>query len=162
VFSRGKAVRTPFTATIIDGMRPQTVGRVLGVGLRIAGRMAGQRLAGSGGSASAPVTVAGVGGPGTTRVSVRQAGRTTGSVSGGVARGIGGFLRPFRRVGGIVLLEVAGVFFFLFVLVFGNWAWKLRAQYAQGPEHMKFLVYAGMCVVFLYLALSSFWRARRR
>jgi hypothetical protein len=123
--------------------------------------MAGQRLSGSGGAAT-PVTVAGVGGPGTTRVSARQAGRTTRAVSGGVARGIGGFLRPFRRVGGIVLLEVTGVFFFLFVLVFGNWAWKLRAQYAHGPDHMRFLVYGGMCVVFLYLTLSSFWRARRR
>ena len=153
---------TPFTATIIDGMRPQTVGRVLGVGLRIAGRMAGQRLAGNGSSASTPVTVAGVGGPATTRVSARQAGRTTRAVSGGVARGIGGFLRPFRRVGGIVFLEVTGVFFFLFVLVFGNWAWKLRAQYGHGPEHTRFLVYAGMCVAFLYLTLSSFWRARRR
>jgi hypothetical protein len=108
------------------------------------------------------VTVAGVGGPATTRVSARQAGRTTRAVSGGVAKGIGGFLRPFRRVGGIVFLEVTGVFFFLFVLVFGNWAWKLRAQYAHGPDHMRFLVYGGMCVAFLYLTLSSFWRARRR
>jgi hypothetical protein len=143
-------------------MRPQTVGRVLGIGLRIAGRMAGQRLAGTGGSPSAPVTVAGVGGPGTTRISARQAGRTTRAVSGGVARGIGGFLRPFHRIGGTILLEVTGVFFFLFVLVFGNWAWKLRAQYAHGPEHMRFLVYAGMCMLFLYLSISSFWRARRR
>ena len=155
-------MRTPFTATIIDGMRAQTVGRVLGVGLRIAGRMAGQRLAGSGGSGSTPVTVAGVGGPGTTRASGHQAGRTTRAVSGGVARGIGGFLRPFGRVGGTILLEVTGVFFFLFVLVFGNWAWKLREQYVQGPEHLRFLVYAGMCAIFLYLTVSSFWRARRR
>jgi len=124
--------------------------------------MAGQRLAGSNGSPSAPVTVAGVGGPGTTRTSARQAGRTTRAVSGGVARGLGGFFRPFRRVGGIVLLEVTGVFFLLFVLVFGNWAWKLRAQYAHGPDHLRFLVYAGMGVLFLYLTVSSFWRARRR
>jgi hypothetical protein len=124
--------------------------------------MAGQRLAGSGGSASTPVTVAGVGGPGTSRVSARQAGRTTRAVSGGLAKGLGGFFRPFRRVGGIVFLEVTGVFFFLFVLVFGNWAWKLHTQYAHGPEHTRFLVYAGMCAAFLYLSVSSFWRARRR
>lgn len=142
-------------------MRPQTVGRVLGVGLRIAGRMAGQRLAGSG-SAAAPVTVAEVGGPATSRVSARHAGQATRAVSGGLARGVGGFLKPFRRVGGIVMLEVTGLFFFLFVLVFGNWAWKMRAQYAHGPEHVRFLVYAGMCLLFLYLSLSSFWRARRR
>ena len=47
-------------------MKPQTIGRVLGIGVRVAGRMAGQRLAGatqaasgnsSGGTASRPVTI---------------------------------------------------------------------------------------------------------
>jgi hypothetical protein len=122
--------------------------------------MAGQRLAGSG--ASAPVTVAGVGGPATSRGSGRQAGRTTARVGGSVARGVGGFLRPFGRVGRKILLEVTGVFFLLFVLIFGNWAWKLHADYLRGPEHVRFLVYAGMMLVFLYLTVSSFWRARRK
>jgi hypothetical protein len=124
--------------------------------------MAGQRLAGSGNMAASPVTVAGVGGPATTRQSVRQAVRTTKVVSGSLAKGMGGFFRPFRRVGGIVFLEVTGVFFFLFVMVFANWAWKLRANYAQGPDHTRFLVYAAMTLVFLYLTVSSFWRARRK
>jgi hypothetical protein len=134
----------------------------LGVGLRIAGRVAGQRLAGSGSNSVPPVTVAGVGGPGTSRAPARQAVKNARAVSGGLAKGIGGFLKPFRRVGGIVFLEVTGVFFFLFVLVFGTWAWKLHASYAQGPDHSRFLVYAGMTLVFLYLALSSFWRARKK
>jgi hypothetical protein len=64
--------------------------------------------------------------------------------------------------GGIVFLEVTGVFFLLFVLVFGNWTWKVRASYAHGPDHTKFLVYAAMTLVFLYLTVSSFWRARKR
>ena len=146
-------------------MKQQTIGRVLGIGVRIVGRMAGQRLVGtaqpaSGGSGlRQPVTIDAVPGPaGGSRVSGRAAGRATGSV----ARGVGGFLKPFRRVGGIVFLEVAGVFFFLFVLVFGNWAWRLRDQAAHGPDHAKFLVYAVMLVVFLYLSASSFWRARRK
>jgi hypothetical protein len=144
-------------------MRPQTVGRVLGVGLRIAGRMAGQRLAGSGNPAARPVTVPGVGGPATARVvSARQAAQTTRVVGGTVAKGVGGFLKPFGRVGGIVLLEVTGVFFFLFVVIFGNWAWKLHNQYLQGPEHTRFLVFAAMTLLFLYLTVSSFWRARRK
>jgi len=124
--------------------------------------MAGQRLAGGSSGAPPPVTVAGVGGPATSRASGRNAGRTTAKVGVGVARGVGGFLRPFGRVGGIIFLEVTGVFFLLFVLVFGNWAWKLRASYAQGPDHVRFLVYAGMMLVFLYLTMSSFWRARRK
>jgi hypothetical protein len=92
------------------------------------------------------------------RVSGQAAGRATANV----ARGVGGFLRPFRRVGGSILLEVVGVFFFLFVLVFANWAWKLRDQAVHGPDHARFLLYAAMTLVFLYLSVSSFWRARRK
>jgi|SRR5947209_5010973 len=147
-------------------MRPETIGRVLGVGLRVAGRMAGQRLAGSGqaGANSAadhtvgPVTIDAATGSIAGRVSPRAAGRAT----GGVARGVGGFLKPFRRVGNSIFLEVVGVFFLLFVVVFGNWAWRLRAEAVQGPEHANFLVYAGMMLLFLYLTVSSFWRARRK
>jgi hypothetical protein len=123
--------------------------------------MAGQKLAGSG-TSTPPVTVAGVGGPGANRGPARQAGRTARVAGGSLAKGMGGFFKPFRRVGGIVFLEVAGVFFFLFVLIFGNWAWKLHASYAQGPDHSRFLVFAAMTAVFLYLSVSSFWRARRK
>src|SRR5215469_5155540 len=148
-------------------MKPQTIGRVLGIGVRVVGRMAGQRLAQSGQSAPAsgagpgarqPITIDAVTGSAGGRVSGRAAGRATGSV----ARGVGGFLKPFRRVGGIVFLEVAGVFFFLFVLVFGTWAWRLRDQAVHGSDHARFLVYAVMMMVFLYLSASSFWRARRK
>jgi hypothetical protein len=141
-------------------MRAQTIGRVLGVGVRVAGRIAGQRIAGPTQSASAtprPVTVPGVGAQ-RPRISPQKAVRAGGSV----ARGLGGFLRPFRRVGHSVFLEVTGVFFLLFVLVFGNWAWRTRASYAQGPDHTRFLVYSAMALVFLYLSASSFWRAKRK
>jgi len=140
-------------------MKPQTVGRVLGAGLRVAGRMAGQRLAGSGGntnSAARPVSVAAA--PGIQHSAGRQAGKATASV----ARGVGGFLRPFQRVGGILVLEVTGVFFLLFVLVFGQMAWRMRSSYAHGPDHQKFLVAAGLMLLFVYLSVSSFWRARRK
>jgi hypothetical protein len=141
-------------------MKPQTVGRVLGVGLRVAGRMAGQRLAGSAANTSAPPSSPAAGiGIGTTQ---RIKGRQTGKATANVARGLGGFIRPFRRVGGILVLEVTGVFFLLFVLVFGQMAWRMRSNYAQGPDHLKFLVAAGLMLVFLYLSVSSFWRARRR
>ncbi len=146
-------------ATMIDGMKAQTVGRVLGVGLRVAGRMAGQRLAGAQPTSSrAPVS----GASGGAREGVRQAATYSARAGGSVARGVGGFLRPFGRVGGKILQEVTGVFFLLFVLVFGSWAWRTRASYAQGPEHVRFLVYAGVMLLFLYLSASSFWRAKRR
>lgn len=143
-------------------MKPQTVGRFLGVGLRVAGRMAGQRLAANPSTSAPPVTVAGVGGPATTGTTVRQAARNTGVAARGVGKGMGGFLRPFRRVGGIVFLEMTGAFFFLFVVFFANEAWKRHADYAHGPQHSKFVVFAVLTLVFLYLSLSSFWRAKRK
>jgi hypothetical protein len=140
-------------------MKPQTIGRVLGIGVRVAGRLAGQRLsAGAQTGASRPVTISGVNGPTVGRATGRTAGRATGSL----ARGIGGFLRPFRRLGGILFLEVVGVFFFIFVLVFGQMVLRARGSYLHGPDHQKFLVAGGLMLVFLYLSVSSFWRARRK
>ena len=75
---------------------------------------------------------------------------------------MGGFLRPFSRVGGILWLEVTGVFFLLPVVAFGPTLWRMRASWLHGPDHRTFLVTAGVVVVFLYLSVSSFWRARRK
>jgi hypothetical protein len=143
-------------------MKPHTIGRVLGIGVRVAGRMAGQSLTGAAqtpggdppGAATRPVTI--------DAANVPAAGRAAGRATGSVARGVGGFLKPFRRVGNIVFLEVVGVFFFVFVLVFGQMVWRARASYLHGPDHQKFLVAAGLMLVFLYLSVSSFWRARKR
>ena len=153
-------------------MRPQTIGRVLGIGIRVAGRLAGQRLAGSGqaqagnstgGAGTRPVTIEGVSSATTGRAATgRVTGRNAGRATGGLARGVGGFLRPFQRLGNILFLEVVGVFFFVFVLVFGQTAWRTRASYLHGPDHQKFLVAAALMVAFLYLSVSSFWRARRK
>jgi hypothetical protein len=140
-------------------MKPQTIGRVLGIGMRVAGRIAGQRLAGNAQAAVArPITIEGVSEP----ARVRATGKTAGRATGSLARGVGGFLRPFGRVGGILFLEVAGVFFFIFVLVFSQSMWRARASYLHGPDHEKFLVAAALMLLFLYLSVSSFWRARRK
>ena len=138
-------------------MKPQTIGRALGVGMRVAGRMAGQRLAGNSQQAAAarPVTIEGVSAPARVRASGNP-------VTGSLARGIGGFLRPFRRLGSILFLEVVGLFFFIFVLVFAQTLWRARASYLHGPDHQRFLVAAGLTLLFLYLGVSSFWRARRK
>jgi hypothetical protein len=135
-------------------MKPIKFGRALGTGLRVAGRIAAG--AGKGGVApAAPASVAEAG----AGAQVQAAGRAASRNLGG---GVGGLLRPFRRVGGIVWLEVTGAFFLLFVLVFVQALWSTRNSYAHGPGHQKFMVSAAMTAVFLYLGLSSFWRARRR
>jgi hypothetical protein len=82
--------------------------------------------------------------------------------SRGVAQGVGGFLRPFRRVGGILWLEVTGVFFLLPVVVFAPTVWRTRLSWSHGPDQRTFWVSGLMVAVFLYLGVTSFWRARRR
>jgi hypothetical protein len=133
-------------------MKPHSIGRALGIGLRVAGRIAGQRIAAS----ATPRPAASTAGPS------RAAAQAAGQARRGLARGVGGFLRPFRRVGGILWLEVMGAVFFVPVAVFAPTLWRARASYAHGPDHRTFLVTAGVVLVFLYLSLSSFWRARRK
>jgi hypothetical protein len=139
-------------------MKPHSIGRTLGIGLRIAGRIARQRVAANAqAAANVPASPAA-----STAAQSRAAGQAARQATRGVVRGIGGFLRPFRRVGGILWLEVTGVFFFLPVVVFAPTLWRTRASYLHGPDHRTFLITAGITVVFLYLSVSSFWRARRR
>ena len=140
-------------------MRPHSIGRALGIGLRIAGRIIGQHAAAgaqaaAGAPARQPSAVA--------AVQSRAAGRTAGQASRGIARGMSGFLRPFSRIGGILWLEVTGVFFFLFVLVFGMALLRTRPNHLAGPYDKAFLASAALLLVFLYLGVSSFWRARRK
>lgn len=117
------------------------------MGLRVAGRMASERM--SGATAAEAATS-------------RRAGQAAGSASKGVVRGIGGFLRPFGRVGGTIWLEVTGVFFLLPVLVFTPTLWRTRTSWEHGPDHRLFVAAAIVVAVFLYLGVTSFWRARRR
>lgn len=149
-------------------MKPQRIGQVLGIGVRVVGRMAGQHLAASAqaatklpGSRTTAQPVILEGNPGAVAAGQIPA-RRAGVAAGAVGRGVGGFLKPFRRVGNIVFLEIVGVFFLLFAIGFGNGVWRIRDQAVHGPEHAKFLIYAGMMLLFLYLGVSSFFRARRK
>jgi hypothetical protein len=92
----------------------------------------------------------------------RAAAQTAGRTAKGLARGVGGFLKPFRRVGGTLWLEMTGAFFFLFVVAAAKPLWQYRPSHLNGPYDKSFLAAAGIMVVFFYLGVSSFWRARRR
>ena len=129
---------------------------MLGVGVRVAGRLAGQAIMGEGQQNNAASAQAQPGTNATTR------GRAAGQSARGVTRGLGGFFKPFRSVGGKIWLEVTGVFFLLPVLVFSPVLWRTRASWQHGPDHRTFVASAVIIVLFLYLGVSSFWRARRR
>lgn len=137
------------------------IGRMLGVGVRVAGRVVGQRIAESAEAAASVPSQPARNTP-VQPASVGQAARQLGAQSGGVAKGVGGFLRPFGRVGGIIWLEVMGVLFLLPAVAFTPNLLRMRASWAHGPDHFMFLVTAGVVLLFLYLGLSSFWRARQR
>lgn len=97
-----------------------------------------------------------------TRDARQEAGKAAVLGAKGVGRGVAGFLRPFQRVGGILWLEVTGAFFLIFVLAFAPTLWRTRLSYASGPDHRTFWAAAIIMAVFLYLSISSFWKARKR
>jgi hypothetical protein len=134
----------------------------VGIGVRIAGRIAGQRLAAQGQSGAGTTQTQAVREGANSAVQNRAAGQATGQFTTqagrGVSRGIGGFLRPFRRVGGILWLEVTGAFFLLFAVVFALRLW----QNWEGLGWIWRDFEIGAAMVFVYLGASSFWRARRR
>lgn len=142
-------------------MRPQKIGRALGIGVRLAGRIVEQQLTAS----SQPASAAPVQQNATISAQANRAGQQSRQAavrSGSIARGIGGFFRPFGRVGHILWLEVTGAFFLLPVAAFAPNLWRMRASWNHGPDHRMFLVTAGVVVLFLYLGISSFWRARHK
>jgi len=138
-------------------MKPESIGRTVGIGLRVAGRIAGQRLAGSKQPAMHQAVA-----PGSAAVSAPRSAAAKAVRAGSVAQGVGGLLRPFRRVGGILWLEVTGVFFLLPVLVFVPTMWRAKASWIHGPDHRTFVISAIVVAVFLYLGVTSFLRARRK
>jgi hypothetical protein len=150
-------------------MKPEDIGRRFGIGVRVAGRIAKQRAesrsaeTSSAGATAAPRNNAQPAAwPRPTREQVREHGKTARRAARAAGRGVGGFLRPFRRVGGILWLEVTGFFFGLFAAGFAFHLWQVRSSYASGPQHAQFLIAAGLTVVFGYLSISAFWRAGRK
>lgn len=72
-------------------------------------------------------------------------------------------LRPFVRLSGVLLLEIAGVFFAIFAMYGASTLWRTRADWHSGsPSHQQFVGGAVVLAVFGYFSVSSFLRARRR
>jgi hypothetical protein len=144
-------------------MKPSELGRRLGIGVRVAGKIAQDRVHNAAQSpprqASSEIAAQVRGAQDDMR---QQTQAMVGKATRSAGRGIGGFLRPFSRVGGILFLEVTGVFFGLFALWFSVDMWKARQGYSQGPDHQHFLIDCVLVALFGYLCLSSFWRAQRK
>ena len=81
----------------------------------------------------------------------------------GVQAAVRGFAGPLRNVLHVLFLEVSGlVFLFISVGVIATFLREYRkyATHEVGAERV--IVTAAVGAMFLYFAVSSFWRARRR
>jgi hypothetical protein len=148
-------------------MEPNRFGRKLGIGVRVASRMAKERAAqakAASANPSAPQAAATQAAPrtpppSTPRKNLAEPARRVGQ---GTRRFGQAFFGPLKHVSGILWLEITGLFFALFAIFFGQNAWRTRASALHGPEHAHFLLYAVVTLVFLYFCASSFLKAARR
>lgn len=137
------------------------IGRALGLSVRVIGQLIARQMAPRS-SLAAPPQLAQPASPvslpiGARGITVQTAGRMATQAGRGF---LGGILQPFRRVGGIVWLEVTGFLFLLFAAIFVLRLWQNWA----GLSHQRLELYSviAVTVVFTWLGVSSFWRAHRR
>lgn len=163
----------------LKAMRPSSLGRALGIGARLASKRilppapppptrAQQREQQEQARARSKQRVA----------AAEQLGRKT-RVVGQEGRRFGAALwNPFAHASSILWLEVTGMFFALFAILFAQHAWALRGAWrgagprgwsgagnsaaAQSGDHAHFLLYCVLSGLFLYFAASSFLRAAAR
>jgi hypothetical protein len=144
-------------------MEPKKVGRTLGIGVRVASNMVRERVERATATHSAPVE-AGNGrpaAPASPRPSIKIDSRVAGAKRGAKAFGKA-FLGPFTHAGGILWLEITGLFFALFALFFVQSVYRVRGAWRQGPEHAHLLLYIALAVGFAWFSFSSFLRAYRK
>ena len=142
------------TATLLF-MEPDRFGRKLGVGVRVASGIFRDRASQAAHSMQkeAPVYVE--------QVAQQKVERGRSAARG--ARKFGQSIwGPFAHAGGVLWLEVTGLFFALFGLYFADSAYKLRHAWYTGPEHTRFMLYLAVTTVFFYFTFSSFYRARQK
>jgi hypothetical protein len=139
-------------------MEPESLGRKLGIGVRVAARMVGERAtqAAQSSQTQAP-QLAQATLKKTTNVAEKTRAVTRASKRFGEA-----IWGPVAHVGGVLWLEITGLFFALFTLFFAQNVYRLRYALHSGADHQRFLVYAALTLIFAYFTISSFYRARRK
>jgi hypothetical protein len=132
-------------------MEPDRFGRKLGVGVRVASGMIRDRASQTAHSMQqeAPVYI-------------ERGTEQARSVARGTKKFGQSIWGPFAHAGGVLWLEITGLFFAIFGLFFAQNAYRLRHAWYSGSDHPRFLLYTSVTLVFFYFAFSSFYRARRR
>jgi hypothetical protein len=144
-------------------MEPKKVGRTLGIGVRVASNMLRERVERAAASSPAP-SMAGNRPPTPAATSVRSvpvSERVASAKRGAKAFGQA-LLGPFTHAGGVLWLEITGLFFAVFALFFVQSVYRVRTAWRQGPEHTHLLLYGAMAFAFAWFSVSSFARAYRK
>jgi hypothetical protein len=140
-------------------MEPNTLGRKFGIGIRIASKKLLDRAA----QGSPPSPAADVSRPAHQAMPQSQVYAARGKAVAKGSRKFGEALwKPFAHASSVLWLEVTGLFFGIFALFFGVNTYKLRYEWAVGPDHQRFLVYTVVTLIFGYFTFSSFYRARKK
>jgi hypothetical protein len=145
-------------------MEPKKVGRTLGIGVRVASNMLRERVERA--AASAPTSATGNGRPAAAPASTVGRPVPVGNRVAAAKRGAKAFgqalLGPFTHVGGVLWLEITGLFFALFALFFVQSVYRVHTAWRQGPEHTHLLLYCAMAFLFTWFSVSSFAKAYRK
>ncbi|MGA7523367.1 MAG: hypothetical protein WBW84_13000 [Acidobacteriaceae bacterium] len=142
-------------------MQPNRLGRLLGIGTRVAaGKLRdGTAQAVASAQHSADGQAASASAPSGSAAAPRFPDYAEGSRR--VARGAGRFgsalVRPFAHATGLLTLQITGVFFALFTIFFTVHAWQ--AFRALGAHDRHVLVYTVLALLFAWFTVTSFWRA---
>jgi hypothetical protein len=148
-------------------MEPNRFGRKLGIGVRVASRMAKERAARAAASSpQAAATQAASQSSTAPRPPIVQYAKNYAEparrVGEGTRRFGKAFIGPLAHVSGTLWLEITGLFFALFAAFFGQNAWKIHASALHGPDHAHFVVATLAALVFAWFSISSFVKAEQR
>jgi len=146
-------------------MEPNRFGRKLGIGVRVASRMAKERAAKAAAppqAAPQPSTIPRPSTPQSAPRPIKNYVEPARRVGEGTRRFGKAFIGPLAHVSGTLWLEITGLFFALFAAFFGQNAWKIRASALHGPDHVHFIVATIATLIFVYFSISSFVKAEQR
>jgi hypothetical protein len=152
-------------------MGAETTGRKLGIGVRLFAKAARQGVAAAGAaSRSAETARAGKAAPSIYRTApgftAPAAAQQIKSNAGGVARGAKRFGEavwgPMAHTGGVLWLEITGLFFGLITLFFAQNVYRFRLSWKTGPDHGMFLLCAAVTALFAAFTVTQFYNARRK
>ena len=163
-------------------MQPNRLGRILGIGARVAADELRKRTAQAASTTTAPAPRSGPPAsaprPSVTAAPSSAASKpsaspskpnlpSSASIATGsrrLARGAGRFgaslWHPFAYASGILWLQITGLFFAFFAVGFSLHSWQLYRAAGWRDDHLPLYLIFG--VLFAWFAVSSFWRANRK